>query len=83
MVELDRAVVARASYTIDANRSAALETAVRQDGRGLCAKGEYSQAQGPHWRATLSASLLRGEPDDFLGQYRLNSHLAAALRYSF
>lgn len=78
-----RALVARASYTIDANRSAALETAVRQDGRGMYAKGEYSQAHGPHWRATMSASLLRGEPDDFLGQYRLNSHLAAALRYSF
>jgi hypothetical protein len=27
--------------------------------------------------------LIRGDPDDFLGQYRRNSHLTATLRYSF
>ncbi len=78
-----RAVIARVSYTIDPNRSAALETAVRQNGRGLYAKGEYSQARGQHWRTTLFASLVRGEADDFLGQYRLNSHIGVALRYSY
>ena len=78
-----RAVIARASYTIDSNRSTAFETAVRQNGRGLYVKGEYSQARGQHWRTTVSASLVRGDADDFLGQYRLNSHLVAALRYSY
>jgi hypothetical protein len=78
-----RTVLGRASYTIDANRSAAFEGAVRQDGRGLYLKGEYSQARGRHWRATIDGGLIRGEPDDFLGQYRRNSHVAAALRYSF
>ena len=78
-----RAVIARASYTIDSNRSTAFETAVRQNGRGLYAKGEYSQARGQHWRATVAASLVRGDADDFLGQYRLNSHIVAALRYSY
>jgi hypothetical protein len=78
-----RTFLGRASYTIDANRSAAFEGAVRQDGRGLYLKGEYSQARGRQWRTTIDGTLIRGEPDDFLGQYRRNSHVAAALRYSF
>ena len=80
---LTRSIVARASYTIDPNRSAAFEAAVRQNGRGVYVKGEYSQAHGQHWRTTITAALIRGDADDFLGQYRRNSHLAAALRYSF
>jgi hypothetical protein len=80
---LTRAIIGRASYTIDANRSAAFEGAVRQNGDGGYAKGEYSQAHGQHWRATIAATLLRGKPDDFLGQYRRNSHVTLALRYSF
>ena len=80
---LTRSVLGRASYTIDPNRSLAFEGAVRQNGHGAYAKAEYSQAHGQHWRATLAATLIRGEPDDFLGQYRRNSHIAVALRYSF
>lgn len=80
---LTRSLVARASYTIDANRSAALETAVRQNGRGAYVKGEYSQARGQHWRATLTGAAIRGRSDDFLGQYRRNSHITLSLRYSF
>ena len=80
---LTRALVGRASYTLDVNRSIAFETAVRQNGAGGYAKAEYSQAHAQHWRATVSGSLVRGEPGDFIGQYRLNSHLTLALRYSF
>ena len=80
---LTRSFVGRASYTIDANRSAAVETAVRQNGRGAYAKGEYSQARGQHWRATAMAILIAGDRDDFLGQYRRNSHVSLMLRYSF
>ena len=80
---LTRALVGRASYTIDVNRSVAFETAVRQNGEGGYAKAEYSQAYAQHWRATVSGSLVRGEPGDFIGQYRLNSHLTLGLRYSF
>jgi hypothetical protein len=80
---LTRAIVGRASYTVDVNRSVSIETAIRQNGDGGYAKAEYSQARGAHWRATVSGSLLRGKPDDFIGQYRLNSHLTLALRYSF
>lgn len=78
-----RSIVGRVSYTIDTNRSAAIESAVRQDGNGLYVKGELSQASGQHWRTTLAGVLIRGEPDDFIGQFRLNSHVALRVRYSF
>jgi hypothetical protein len=80
---LTKTLLGRASYTIDANRSVALESAVRQNLDGLWAKGEYSQAFGQHWRATLNLTLIRGERSDFLGQYRRNSHALLILRYSF
>jgi hypothetical protein len=78
-----KSFIGRASYTIDVNRSAAIEGAVRQNGDGVYAKGEFSQARGSHWRVTVSGVFIRGEPDDFIGQFRLNSHVALALRYSF
>jgi hypothetical protein len=80
-----KTVLGRAGYTIDANRSVAMETAVRQDGDGLWVKGEYSQAFGQHWRVTLNLTLIRGESemDDFLGHYRRNSHALLIVRYSF
>ena len=80
---LTKSVIGRASYTIDPNRSLAFETAIRQTLSGAYFKAEYSQAYGQHWRATASAALIRGEPDDFLGQYRLNSYGSVVLRYSF
>jgi hypothetical protein len=80
---LTKTFLGRAGYTIDANRSVAVETAARQNGDGLWLKGEYSQALGQHWRATLNLTLIRGEPDDFLGQYRNNSYALFILRYSF
>jgi hypothetical protein len=80
---LARSIVARASYTIDTTRSVAIESAVRQGGGGVYAKGEYSQARGQHWRTTITGVLIAGASDDFLGQYRRNSHATVALRYSF
>jgi hypothetical protein len=80
---LTRSIVARASYTIDAVRSLAFETAVRETGAGAYLRAEYSQARGQHWRATLSAVGVAGQSDDFLGAYRRNSHVKVALRYSF
>ena len=78
-----RAVVARAGYTVDVNRSVAFEAVVRQNGEGAYLKAEYSQALGQHWRATAGLALLRGDVTDFLGQYRRNSHATLTLRYSF
>jgi hypothetical protein len=80
---LTKSVIGRASYTIDPNRSLAFETAIRQTLSGAYFRAEYSQAYGQHWRATASGALIRGEPDDFLGQYRLNSYGSIVLRYSF
>jgi hypothetical protein len=80
---MTRSLVARASYTIDPNRSLAFESAIRQNGDGEYGKAEYSQARGPHWRGTVTAVLLSGHSDDFLGQYHRNSHVAVAVRYSF
>ncbi len=80
---LTRTFLGRASYNIDANRSVAFETAVRRNLHGLYGKLEYSQAIGNHWRATLAGVLLRGRESDFLGQFRRNSHILLALRYSF
>jgi hypothetical protein len=80
---LSRSIVARASYTIDANRRVEIESAVRQNGDGLYAKAEYSQARGQHWRATVTAVVLAGERDDFIGQYRRNSNVRLAIRYSY
>jgi hypothetical protein len=80
---LTSAFLGRAGYTIDTNRSVALETALRQNGQGVWVKLEYSQAFGAHWRATAAFNLIRGDQPDFLGQYRRNSHAMLALRYSF
>jgi hypothetical protein len=80
---LTRSIVARASYTIDANRSTTVETAIRQSGDGEYVKSEYSQARGQHWRTTVTGALIRGHVDDFLGQYRRNSHVTVSVRYSF
>jgi hypothetical protein len=80
---LTKTLLGRAGYTIDASRSIAFEAAVRQSGDGLWMKSEYSQAFGQHWRATATATLVRGDRTDFLGQYRRNSHAILVIRYSF
>lgn len=80
---LARAFLGRAGYTIDARRSLAFEAAVRQNGEGVWSRIEYSHLLGQHWRATAGFTLIRGDPNDFLGQYRRNSHVSLALRYSF
>jgi hypothetical protein len=80
---LTKTLLGRAGYTIDSNRSVAFETAVRDNGQGVWAKGEYSQAFGQHWRATADLTVIRGDASDFLGQYRRNSHALLIVRYSF
>jgi hypothetical protein len=77
------AIIGRASYTIDPRRSLDIEGAARRNGGGLYVKGEYSQTFGRHWRLTLAAAGIGGDDDDFLGQYRRNSHASATLRLSY
>jgi len=78
-----RAILAHAQYTIDSNRSVAMDAAVRQNGRGSWLSAEYSQAFGQHWRATAGYSWIRGDDDDFLGQFHRNSFALLAVRCSF
>jgi hypothetical protein len=80
---LTKAFLGRADFTIDATRKIAFQFAERQNGAGTWATAEYSQMIGAHWRATAGFSWIRGNTDDFLGEYRRNSHLRLALRYSF
>jgi hypothetical protein len=80
---LTRALLVRAGYTINAVRSVAVEAAVRQTGKGVWVKSEYSQASGNHWRTTVTGTIVGGSSADFFGQYRRNSHVLATLRYSF
>jgi hypothetical protein len=80
---LTKSLVGRAAYTIGPNRSVAFETAIRQNLHGVYGRAEYSQAHGQHWRLTIAGVLIGGEADDFLGQYRRNSHGSLVLRYSF
>ena len=76
-------VIGRAAYTLDPTRTVILEGAVRQSGDGFYGKVEYSQAMSARWRLTLTGVGIGGEEEDFLGQYRRNSHAAIALRFSF
>jgi len=76
-----RSFVGRAGLTIDANRSLAIETAIRAAGSFV--RFEYSQATGKHWRTTAGIAWIRGDMQDFLGQYNRNSYASLAIRYSF
>ena len=78
-----RSVIGRVAYTVDPRRTLAVEGAARQNGRGVYAKGEFSQTFGQHWRLTLAAAGIAGEDDDFLGQYHRNSNASATFRLSF
>jgi hypothetical protein len=76
-----KSFVGRAGLTIDANRSLAVETAVRAGGSFV--RFEYSQLFGQHWRPTGGVAWIRGDMTDFLGEFRRNSYGSLAIRYSF
>ncbi len=76
-----RSFVGQAAWTIDPNRSLAIQAAVRSG--GSFTRFEYSQAYGQHWRATAGIAWIRGDMTDFIGQYHRNSYASLAIRYSF
>jgi hypothetical protein len=80
---LARAFLTRVSYTISAERTVSAEAALRQNGEGAWVKSEYTQTLSTHWQARASVTLIRGNTNDFLGQYRRNSHAILGLRYNF
>jgi hypothetical protein len=75
--------IGRAFYTAGPQRTFTLEAVGRENGKGFYLMGEFSQGFGEFWRITITQVVLAGDEDDFLGQYRRNSHLSAALRLSF
>lgn len=80
---LAKAFLTRVSYTIDTEKSVAVEAAIRQNGHGAWLKAEYTQKLAEHWQARASMTIIRGNTDDFIGQYRRNSHAQLAIRYTF
>jgi hypothetical protein len=76
-----RAFTGHAGWTIDPNRSLAVEAVVR--GGGSFTRFEYSQTYGQHWRATAGFAWIRGNMTDFIGEYHRNSYASLAIRYSF
>jgi len=78
-----RAVLAHTQYTIDSTRTVAGDAVVRQNGQGSLLRTTYSQTIGQHWRVTTGFVWIRGNTNDFLGQYHRNSYGLLTLRYSF
>ena len=75
-------LVGRASYTIDINRSFAIESVARRNG-GVYAKADYSHVVGGHWRVTLRLLVIHGQADHYIGQYRRNSFAGTLARFSY
>jgi hypothetical protein len=80
---LARAFFGRVAYTINTNRNLVFEAAARQNGDAFVGRAEYSQAFGQHMRVTAGLRVIRGNPDDLIGQYRRNSATTLSWRYSF
>jgi hypothetical protein len=80
---LARSIVARASHTSESSRTFLIEAVVRRNLDGLYLKSEYSRPIGSAMRATVQFLLIRGDIEDFFGQYRRNSWALTRARYSF
>jgi hypothetical protein len=78
-----RSLIGRAAYTIDPRQTVAVEGAIRQRAEGYYARVEYSLVVDRHSRLVLSGAGIGGDADDFIGQYRRNSHVAVTLRFNF
>ncbi len=80
---LTRTILVKAVYNPDAPTSFSIQTATRQDGRGTWTTAEYSRQLATHWRVIGGVSVIAGDRNDFLGQYKRNSFGVLRVRYSF
>jgi hypothetical protein len=80
---MTRTILGRASYALGSDQSLAIEAAVRENGKGLWTRVEYTRGFGRHWQWIGSGALIRGEAGDFLGSYRRNAHVVTRIRYNF
>ena len=80
---LTKTFLAKAVYNLNAPASISIETATRQNGRGTWSTVEYSRQVANHWKLIGGITVIAGDRNDFLGQYRRNSFGVLKLRYSF
>ena len=78
-----RGLISHVLYNLDANRALTLDVFLRHNGASSIVSPAFSQSFANNWRATVGFTWLRGEPNDFLGQYHRNSFVNAELRYNF
>jgi hypothetical protein len=78
---LARSLLAKGRYELTKTRGIGAETSAGKNGTWL--RTEYREKWNQRWSAAVSFTLLRGEPNDFFGQYRKNSFFNLSLRYSF
>jgi hypothetical protein len=80
---LTRSFLGRASLQVNSRDTIAVDAALRQNGEGVWIRGEFTHSFNDHWSVRSGATFIRGQSTDFLGQFRRNSHVSVAFRYSF
>lgn len=80
---LTRSFLGRASLQLNPRDTVAVDAALRQNGEGVWIRGEFTHSFNDHWSVRTGGTLIRGQSTDFLGQFRRNSHVSLAFRYSF
>jgi hypothetical protein len=80
---LTRSFLGRASLQLNPRDTVAVDAALRQNGEGVWIRGEFTHSFNDHWSVRTGGTLIRGQNTDFLGQFRRNSHVSVAIRYSF
>jgi hypothetical protein len=80
---LTKTLLAKAVYNLDAPTSVSIQTAIRQNGQGTWSTVEYSRQLAAHWRLIGGITVIAGNRNDFLGEYKHNSFGMLKVRYSF
>lgn len=80
---LTKTVLAKAVWNASAPTNLTIETAIRQNGAGTWSTVEYSRQVATHWRVIGGITVITGNRNDFLGEYRRNSFGVLKVRYSF
>ena len=56
--------------------ASAIEASCGRTAEASTSRASSRRAYGPHWRTTVTGAVIGGDADDFLGQYRRNSHVS-------
>jgi hypothetical protein len=86
-IGLDRSLtdlfMGRVLFAIDDRNEVKAEFLARRSGDVYGGRAAYTRSFGRHWRGTAGGAWLAGDAETVLGQYRLNSHVWMALRWSY